>query len=574
MVNAAIMTAQGLLPLLALYLIKLMVDALAAGLRTPGDSRAFGHVAWLIVLACAVSLLSALLRSIGALASEALAQEVTDHAQQMLHAKSIAVDLEYYESPQYQDTLHRAQQDAPARPTRIVNALVQVFQSGLSLVGIAGLLLFSLHWAYAAILTVAALPGLLVRLRLADQMYRWQRRRTSTERLLQYFHWLLTLHYFAKEVRLFGLGTLFMRRASKVREQLREERFKIATCRSLGDLLAQASATIAVFGALASIAYKTFQGSISLGHLIMYYQAFQRGQDFLREMLGSLAALYENNLFLSNFYEFLDLKSKMAEPSPAMPVARPMQTGIVFDHVSFQYPSGNGKVLEDINLIVRPGEIVALVGENGSGKTTLIKLLCRLYDPTNGKITLDGTDLRQFRRAELQQEFSIIFQDFVQYELTARENIWLGNVDLAPADERILSSSRAAGAHRAIEQLPHGYETVLGKLFEGGEELSTGQWQKVALARAFLRDSQILVLDEPTSALDAKAEYEVFKKFRQLAEGRTAILISHRLSTVRMADCIYVLENGKIVESGTHDELIEYGETYAHLFETQARNYR
>src|SRR5262245_20136640 len=200
MVNAAIMTAQGLVPLIALYLIKLMVDALAAGLRTPGNSRAFGHVAWLIALACAVSLLSALLRSIGALASEALAQEVTDHAQQMVHAKSIAVDLEYYENPQYQDTLHRAQQDAPARPTRIVNALVQVFQSGLSLVGIAGLLLFSLHWAYAAILTVAALPGLLLRLRFADQMYRWQRQRTSTERLLQYFHWLLTLHYFAKEI--------------------------------------------------------------------------------------------------------------------------------------------------------------------------------------------------------------------------------------------------------------------------------------------------------------------------------------------------------------------------------------
>jgi ATP-binding cassette subfamily B protein len=251
-----------------------------------------------------------------------------------------------------------------------------------------------------------------------------------------------------------------------------------------------------------------------------------------------------------------------------------MQTGFVFERVSFRYPTGSRNVLENISLTIEPGEIVALVGENGSGKTTLIKLLCRLYDPTSGKISLDGKNLRQFKTAELRSEISVIFQDYVQYQLTAKENIWFGNINLPVDHERILSSARHSGADEFISRFSHGYETVLGKMFDEGEELSVGQWQKVALARAFLRDSQVIVLDEPTSALDAKAEYEVFEKFRQLVEGRSAILISHRLSTVKMADCIYVLENGRIVESGTHDELVRRGATYADLFEIQAQNYR
>jgi ATP-binding cassette subfamily B protein len=251
-----------------------------------------------------------------------------------------------------------------------------------------------------------------------------------------------------------------------------------------------------------------------------------------------------------------------------------MQTGIAFDHVSFQYPTGTREVLEDISLTIRPGEVVALVGENGSGKTTLIKLLCRLYDPASGIITLDGIDLRQLETTALRREISVIFQDYAQYHLTARENIWFGNVALPPDQERIAAAARHAGADEVIAGLPQGYETILGKWFEDGEELSVGEWQKVALARAFLRDAQIIVLDEPTSALDARAEYEVFKKFRQLAAGRTVILISHRFSTVRMADRIFVLEGGRIIESGAHDELVRLGGTYARLFETQAQYYR
>jgi ATP-binding cassette subfamily B protein len=280
--------------------------------------------------------------------------------------------------------------------------------------------------------------------------------------------------------------------------------------------------------------------------MVMYFQAFQRGLGYLRGLLGGVADLYEDNLFLSNLFEFLDLKPKVKEPLHPRPVPHPMQKGIVFDHLSFHYPPGNRKVLKDISLSIEPGEVVALVGENGSGKTTLIKLLCRLYDPVEGAITIDGIDLRQFpdlrqfATKELRREISVIFQDYAHYHMTARENIWFGNINLPPEHNRIAASAKHAGADDLITSLPKGYETILGKWFEEGEELSIGEWQKVALARAFLRDAQVIVLDEPTSAMDAKSEYEVFKHFHQLLKDRAAILISHRFSTVRMADRIFV----------------------------------
>jgi len=430
------------------------------------------------------------------------------------------------------------------------------------------------HWIVAVILFVAVLPGVAVRLRYAGTTYRWQREHTSTERHAGYLNWVLTGGGHAKEIRLYDLGPLLMSRFRDLRRTLRGERLRIAARRSAGEFAAQTGATAAIYGSFAFIAYRTVQGTNSLGDLVMYYQAFQRGQGFLQGMLGGLAGLYEDNLFLSNMHEFLDLKRKVVDPAHPSPVPRPMQAGIALDHVSFQYPTGARKVLEDVSLAIRPGEVVALVGENGSGKTTLVKLLCRLYDPTGGTITLDGVDLRRFEAAALRREFSVLFQDYAQYHLTARENIWFGDTALPPDHERVVAAARASGADDVIRGLPKGYETVLGKLFEQGQELSIGEWQKVALARAFLRDAQILVLDEPTSSMDAQAEYAVFRSVRKLASGRTAILISHRFSTVRMADRIYVLKGGRIIEGGTHEELVGVGGTYARLFETQAQHYR
>jgi ATP-binding cassette subfamily B protein len=308
--------------------------------------------------------------------------------------------------------------------------------------------------------------------------------------------------------------------------------------------------------------------------MVMYFQAFQRGMSYLQALLGGIADLYENNLFLQNLYDFLDLEPEVRTPENPLPVPIPMTKGITFDEVTFTYPSGPQAVLNGVSLSIEPGEVVALVGANGSGKTTLIKLLCRLYDPSSGRISIDGIDLRQFEIASLRRQISVVFQDFVRYYLTARENIWFGDVDLHESHEKIPIAASQAGAAERIGALPGGYETVLGRWFDGGEELSIGEWQKVSLARSFLRDAQIMVLDEPTSALDAQSECEIIERFRESIMGKTAILISHRFSTVRMADRIFFLENGKIAESGRHRDLMRKRGRYSDFFERQAKWYR
>ncbi len=571
--HGSLVVVQGLLPLLPLYLMKLMIDAVTVGINAVDKGPAFRHVLWLVGLMAAATLLAYLVRLLAGIVSEWLAFLVTDHMNDVLLAKSVEVDLEYYESSRYYDTLHRAQREAPTRPISIVNGLAQIGQNGISLLAIAGLLL-SFYWPIAIVLFATVFIGTAVRLKYAGKMYRWQREQTSMERQSSYYNWMLTDSSHAKEIRLFNLGALFISRFREIRKNLRLGRLALIRRRYYADFMAQTFATIAIYGSYAYVAYRAVEREITYGDLVMYYQAFQRVQGFLQVMLGSLAGLYEDNLFLSFLYEFLDLKPTIIEPAQPSPVPRPMQQGILLDHVSFQYPGGSRKALEDISLAIRPGEVVALVGENGSGKTTLIKLLCRLYDPTAGSITIDGVDLHQFATKVLRQEIAIIFQDYAHYHLTARENIWFGNTTLPPDHENIRAAARRSGIDEVLSTLPHGYETILGKRFQDGEELSIGEWQKVALARAFMNEAQIIVLDEPTSSMDAKAEYEAFQSFRQLVTGRTAILISHRFSTVRMADRIFVLKHGRVIESGSHEELITRNEVYADLFKRQAQSYR
>jgi len=571
--NGILLVVMGVLPLIPLYFTKLLVDAMAAGIASPDKGSAFKHLILLGGLMGIATLLASLVRMIAGLVGEWQSFLVTDHMNDVLLAKSVDVDLEYYESSKYYDTLHRAQREAPARPMRIVNGLSQMFQNGVSLLAIAALLV-SFHWIITLILFIAVISGTAVQLRYTGRLYRWQREQSPAERQAGYLNWILTSSSCAKEIRLFNLGSLFIGRYRQIRRKLREGMLKLTRRRSIAYFAAQTLATAALYGLYAYLAFQALGGKLTLGELAMYATAFQRVQGALQGILGSLAGLYEDNLFLSNLYEFLDLKPIVTEPVQAQPVPRPMQGGIVLDQVSFQYPGGARKVLEEVSLTIRPGEVVALVGENGSGKTTLVKLLCRLYDPTGGAITLDGVDLRQFATCALRREIAVIFQDYVHYHLTARENIWLGNADVPPDHDRVVAAACRAGADGVIRALPHGYDTLLGKWFADGEELSIGEWQKVALARAFMRDAQILVLDEPTSSMDAKAEYEVFQSFRELVAGRTAVLISHRFSTVRMADRIFVLKHGRIIEGGSHDELIRAGGTYARLFEMQARHYR
>jgi ATP-binding cassette, subfamily B, bacterial len=571
--TVSLAVVQGVLPLFAVYLMKLIVDAVTQGITQADHAAAFRTVAVYIVLAAAVGLVAALLRSLGAVASEAMGQVVTDHVSDLIHAKSIAVDLEYYENAEYYDTLQRAQNEAPSRPTQIVNDLLTTGQSVISVIAMAGLL-FTLQWSIALVVVLAAIPGALVRVRYSHLFYDWQRGRTSTERQAWYTHWLLISGPHAKEVRLFGLGELFRGMYRDLRRILRTERIDIAKRRAAADFAAGAVAVLAIFGTFAYIVWETIIGAITLGSMVMYYQAFQTGLSSLQAVLSGMAGLYEDNLFLTYYHEFMELEPRVLPPAQPAPVPRPMASGVHFEGVTFAYPDTERTALQGITLDIRPGEVAALVGPNGSGKTTLVKLLCRLYDPTAGTISLDGTQLREFDVTELRRHMSVIFQDFSQYQFTARENIRMGNVELAAADPSVEAAARDAGADEVIRSLRNGYETMLGRWFEEGEELSVGEWQKVALARAFVRDAQILVFDEPTSALDPEAEWQIFQHIRELARGRAVVLISHRFSTVRTADRIHILDQGRIVESGSHEELVALDGRYARMYEVQARAYR
>ncbi|MEL6494576.1 MAG: ABC transporter ATP-binding protein [Cyanobacteria bacterium J06623_7] len=564
---------QGLLPLALIYLAKLIIDTVTLNLQSADPSQVFARVLPLIILAGVATILNSLSQSLTELVNTAHSQQVTDYMQGIIHAKSVEADLEYYENAKYHDALQRAQQEAPYRPPQILNRLAQAGQNAISLLAMVGLLI-SLHWGIIGILLVATFPAVLVRTKFSKVMYNWQRRRTQLERQSMYLGWMLTNEQFAKEVRLFDLGGWFSREYRQIRRQLYREKLSISTKRSLAFFLSQAFAGVLIFAVFAYIIYQTIEGALLLGDLVLYYQALQRGQNNLRLTLNNISGLYEDNLFLANLYEFLDLTPRVIDPEDPKPIPLQVRQGIEFNNVSFSYADSARQALQDINLTIKPGETIALVGENGSGKTTLIKLLCRLYDPTGGNITIDGVDVRRFSIADLRRQVSVIFQDYAKYHFSAEENIRLGDIDVPPQADEIYAAAQRAGAHSVIEKLPQGYETVLGKLFDRGEELSIGQWQKVALARAFLRDSQVIVLDEPTSAMDPKAEYEIFKKFRELIKDQSAVLITHRLSTVKMADRIYVMDGGKIVESGTHEELMQLQQSYAHLFETQAQNYR
>jgi ATP-binding cassette subfamily B protein len=564
---------QGLLPLLVLYLTKLLIDAVTEGLKTPAGESSMTHITTILGGLAGVAIAGAILTVTSSLISRIQSQVVTDHMHALLQAKSVEVDLEYYENAQYQDTLHRAQQEAPYRPTAILNALLQFGQDAISLLAMIGILWW-LHWGVIPVLMLTAIPYFFVRLQQSNRLYAWERERTPLERKAWYVNTLLTQATAAKEVRLFDLGPRLRQWFLDARSVLRRERIALERRWVLAGLAAQIVGVAGVFGVYSFVAVQTYQGLLTLGSLVMYFQAVQRASGFLEGLGWSVSSLYESNLFLSTLDEFLGVQSRLPESSHPKQLPRPIMQGLTFDRVSFQYPHEERVAIRDFTLTIKPGEHVAFVGANGAGKTTLVKLLCRLYDPTGGRITIDGTDIRDYPIADLRGAVSGIFQDFVKFQLSAKDNIALGvrasDVDLTA----VTQAAKQAGVHEAIERLPKGYESLLGKLFDGGHELSIGEWQKVALARAILRDSQILILDEPTSAMDAKAEAELFERFQELAQGRTAILISHRLSTVKMADRIFVVDRGQIVEQGTHDDLMGRQGLYASLFLTQAQHYQ
>jgi ATP-binding cassette subfamily B protein len=487
--------------------------------------------------------------------------------------KALSLDLSYFENAEFYDKLRNARREADWRGLQIVNGGFYLAQNIITLVSFAALILRFSPWL-AVVLFVATLPAFIAQSRYADLNFRILTWRAPEFRKLQYLEYLLTVDESAKEIKLFGLGDPLLKRYTDLSSKFLREDQALAQKRSLASLGWGLVATMSYYGAYAWIVWSAIGGAITLGDMTLYLVVFRNSQNMFEAVFYGLGELYENGLFMSNLFAFLELQPQMRIASRPLPLAGATQSGIEFHDVSFRYAGREDWALEKVNLALRPGEKVALVGPNGAGKTTLIKLLTRLYDPTEGRITLDGVDLRDYDINELRSRIGVIFQDFVKYHLLASENVGFGQIEALDDQARIIDAARKSGAHPVIEGLPDGYETMLGRWFEHGHELSGGEWQKVALGRAFMRDCEVLVLDEPTAALDAENELAVFKRFRELTVGKMAVLISHRFSTVRMADRIYVIEAGRVTEEGTHAELLAREGTYARLFTLQAESYR
>lgn len=574
--SLALVLLQGLIPLTTLYLMKRLVDAVAGWMKQrgveasgPPDPAVLRKVAIWVGLAGAVALLSILLRTLADIVAEAQNHRVTEHMTDLIHRQSAELDLAHYENSAYHDMMHLAQQEGPYRPLGILTSLTAAGQAGISLVGIGGLLL-AFSWPMTLLLFGCTVPGALVRLVFSRKARDYDRRQTQSTRLAYFYHYFLTDETSAKELKLFGLGDLFRARYRDLRDGIRGGRASILRRRALADFLGQGLATVVLFACLGAIAVSALRGRTTVGEMVMYYQAFQTGLSQLQLLLRNGAQLFEHSLFLENFYRFLDLRPTIAAVAPRQASPARMAQGVRFQGVSFRYPGRDDDAVHDVTLEIAPGQVIALVGANGSGKSTIAKLLPRLYDPTSGTITVDGIDLRNLEPGEWRRRVSVVFQDYLRYPLTAVDNIRLGDLSRAAGLDSMQAAAKAAGVDELIAQLPQGYETVLGNSFIDGHELSGGEWQKMAVARAFFREAALVILDEPTSALDPLAEAELFQRFRALIQGRSAVLISHRFSTVQMADYIYVLDHGHVIEQGTHQELLGQAGSYARFYRAQA----
>jgi ATP-binding cassette subfamily B protein len=571
---ALLTLVAGVLPAAIAYVGALIVDAVVAAIAVHGASGAvdlgtvLSYVALEGLLVAAMAATQRGLSTCQSLLRAQLGQRVNE----MILEKALTLELRHFEDSEFYDKLTRARREASTRPLSLVMRSFGLVQNGIALVSYGTLLWQFSPWA-VLVLLVAGLPAFVAEAKFSGDAFRLFRWRSPETRMQMYLETVLAREDHAKEVKLFGLGPLLLDRYRAIfRKVFKEDRALTIRRDTWGFFLGLIS-TAAFYAAYAWIAVSAVRGQITLGQMTMYVLLFRQGQAAVSASLAAISGMYEDNLYLSTLYDYLD--TPVATPAGTASAGPDPADGVRFDGVSFTYPGAAEPAVSEVSFQLRPGQSLALVGENGSGKTTLIKLLTRLYVPSSGRITLDGLDLAQWSPAALRRRVAVIFQDFARYQFKVGENIGVGDVEHFEDEARWREAAELATAAPFVEELPAGYQTQLGKWFRDGRELSGGQWQKIALARAFIREgADILVLDEPTAAMDARAEAQVFEQFRELARERMVILISHRFSTVRMADQILVIQGGRILERGNHAELMHLDGLYAHLFSLQARGYR
>lgn len=564
----------GVLPAGMAYVGKLIVDAVVLGIEqrhVTGVVITDEVLQWVGLEAGLVIGMAAVQRTLSACLSLLRAQ-LGHRVNVMILDKALTLDLSHFEDSEFYDKLTRARREASSRPLALVQKTFGVLQNGISLSSYAVLLWQLSPWA-VLVLVVAGLPAFIAEAKFSGDAFRLFRWKSPETRKQAYLEMVLGREDFAKEVKLFGLGPRLLDNYRAIFENIYAEDRRLTLRRTIWGFGLGLLGTAAFYGAYAWIGVEAVSGTITLGEMTMYLLLFKQGQSAVAASLSSIGGMYEDNLYLSNLYEYLE-QPVAASQGHATQGEIPGD-GVRFEDVSFTYPGADTPAVEGVTLHLRPGQALALVGENGSGKTTLIKLLTRLYLPTTGRICIDGLDIRKWDEAALRRRVGVIFQDFARYQLRVGENVGAGDVDAFEDEERWAVAARAGMAEAFIEQMPQRYQTQLGRWFKGGRELSGGQWQKIALSRAFMRSgADVLVLDEPTAAMDAEAEAQVFEHVRALSRDKIAVLISHRFSTVRMADHIVVLDQGRVAEEGSHEELVREGGRYARLFELQAAGYR
>jgi ATP-binding cassette subfamily B protein len=561
---------SALLPIALLWVAKLIIDSIVHTVAT--HSPVQPRLWWLVAAEFGLAVFSGILARFMDYFDSLLADKYTRHVsiEVMKHASQL--DLIAYEDPVFYDRLERARVQATDRLGMIqsIGRLVQLVITTISLS--VSILLFS-PWLLL-LLIVGVIPAFLGESHFALLGYAKNFRQTPVRRQLDYLRVLGGSREAAKELKLFGLRKFLIDRFTRLSDQIYDENVSLARRRLVAGAGLSLIGTAGYYSAYVLVIWRTVTGQLTIGSLTFLSGAILQASSNIQQIFSTLAGIADQALFLTDLLAFFEMEPTIRSKPNALPAPRPIRRGFEFRNVSFRYPGASRLVLENLNLELRPAERVALIGENGQGKTTIVKLMTRLYDPVEGQVLLDGVDLREYDLEDLYREIGVIFQDFMRYEMTARENIAVGKIDAADNSSLLQSAAQKAMADEVIRRLPAEYNQMLGRRFDGGVDLSGGEWQKVALARAYLRDAQVLILDEPTAALDARSEYEVFRRFAELTAGKLALFISHRFSTVRMADRIIVLDDGKVVEDGNHEQLCRLGGIYSEMFELQAASYR